>query len=516
MTPLLSCEALEVSYGPVQVLFGVDLEIEEGEVVALLGTNGAGKSTLLRAITGLTPPRRGRVTFDGEDITRADPSTVAKRGVTLMPGGRAVFPGLTIRENLKMANWMRRDDAARAEAAVASVLELFPILEARIEQRAGLLSGGEQQMLALAQVLLGEPRLLLIDELSLGLAPIVVGELLRVVDGLKDREVTIVLVEQSINVALALAERAVFMEKGEVRFEGDAKELLGRGDLLRSVFIGANDRAPRTRRPRTVTSSNGTGPALAAESVSKRFGGVAAVEDVDFAVHPGEIVGIVGPNGAGKTTLLDILSGFVTPDAGRIQFAGHDVTQWPPEARAEEGLGRSFQDARLFAGLVTSENLAVAMERFVASREPVAAAFRLPVARLSERMVMQRAEELIELLGLGAFRDKYAGELSTGSRRIVELASLIAQQADVLLLDEPSAGIAQREAEALGPLLLETCDRLVAMDLGRVIADGPPHEVVRDERVVVSYLGSNETAVARSGPRSNGKTRQRNKGVLST
>jgi ABC-type branched-subunit amino acid transport system ATPase component len=192
----------------------------------------------------------------------------------------------------------------------------------------------------------------------------------------------------------------------------------------------------------------------------------------------------------------------------------------------------------LFAGLVTSDNLAVAMERFVASREPVAAAFRLPAARVSEMLVAERIDELIRLLGLGAFRDKYAGELSTGSRRIVELASLMAQRADVLLLDEPSAGIAQKEAEAMGPLLrrlqeatgaaivivehdvpllLATCDRLVAMELGRVIADGPPHVVIRDERVVASYLGSNETAVARSGQRSGGRRKlQDNNHVLST
>ena len=247
MTALLRCESLDVAYGPVQVLFGVDLEVAQGEVVALLGTNGAGKSTLLRAIMGLAPPRRGRVELDGDDVTGADPAALARRGVTLMPGGRAVFPGLTVAENLRMATWLFRDDAAKVAAGVEAMLELFPMLEARVEERAGLLSGGQQQMLALAQVLIGEPRVLLIDELSLGLAPIVVGELLGVVAGLKEQGVTIVLVEQSVNVALELAERAVFMEKGEVRFEGPAEGLLERGDLLRSVFIEGG-RAP-ARRP---------------------------------------------------------------------------------------------------------------------------------------------------------------------------------------------------------------------------------------------------------------------------
>jgi branched-chain amino acid transport system ATP-binding protein len=536
-TPALRCEGLDVAYGPVQVLFGVDLEVDPGEVVALLGTNGAGKSTLLRAVMGLTPPRRGRVELDGDDVTGADPAALARRGVTLMPGGRAVFPGLTVAENLRMATWLFRDDAAKAAAGIESVLELFPMLRARVEERAGLLSGGQQQMLALAQVLIGEPRLLLIDELSLGLAPIVVGELLGVVAGLKEQGVTIVLVEQSVNVAIELAERAVFMEKGEVRFEGPTEGLLERGDLLRSVFIEGG--RAKARRPDSSAAPPGaTGEtALVATEVTKRFGGVTAVDAVDIDVRAGEIVGIIGANGAGKTTLLDLLSGFVTPDAGRVEFWGDDVTEWLPEERAEAGLGRSFQDARLFPGLTVTDNLAVAMERFTASREPVAAAFRLPAARVSELLVAQRVEELIGLLGLGAFRDKYAGELSTGSRRIVELASLIAQRADVVLLDEPSAGIAQKEAEALGPLLrrlrdatgaaivivehdvpllLATCDRLVAMELGRVIADGDPSAVVRDARVVASYLGADEAAVSRSGARRGRATRRRSRRVAST
>jgi ABC-type branched-subunit amino acid transport system ATPase component len=274
-----------------------------------------------------------------------------------------------------------------------------------------------------------------------------------------------------------------------------------------------------------------------ATEVTKRFGGVTAVDGVDLEVNEGEIVGIIGANGAGKTTLLDLLSGFVAPDHGRVTLWEEDVTGWLPEERAEIGLGRSFQDARLFPGLIVSENLAVALERFVASREPVAAAFRLPAARVSERLVAERVEDLVALLGLDAFRDKYAGELSTGSRRIVELASLIAQRADVVLLDEPSAGIAQKESEALAPLLrrlrdatgaavvivehdvpllLATCDRLVAMELGQVIADGEPSAVVRDPRVIASYLGADEAAVARSGKRRRGQMRRGDSRVVST
>ncbi len=527
----LEVRGLEVAYGPVQVLFGVDFDAAPGEVVALLGTNGAGKSTVLRAVSGLSRARRGRVAVDGADVTRSSPQQLARAGVVMVPGGRGIFPGLTVRENLRMAGWLRRGDPAGLETATQEVLERFPILAERIDSRAVLLSGGEQQMLALGQALLGRPRLLLIDELSLGLAPTVVGELLGVVRQLAATGLTIVLVEQSVNVALSVSDRAVFLEKGEVRFAGPATDLAGRNDLLRAVFLGAtaepvpgaggrSDGGTARTRGRRRAARRDEPPVLEARSVSRSYGGVAALGDVTVGVHPGEIVGLLGANGAGKTTLLDVLSGFVPADHGRVLLDGRDVTDLAPQIRALLGLGRSFQDARQFPGLTTRDNLAVACERFASSREPVAAMFRLPASLLSEAGVAERVDTLIQLLGLGAYRDKFASQLSTGTRRVVELGCLLAQEPRVLLLDEPSAGLAQREAEAMGPLLRRirdatgcalvvvehdvplltgACDRLVAMELGEVIADGPPSEVVRDPRVLASYLGDDIAAVERSG-----------------
>jgi branched-chain amino acid transport system ATP-binding protein len=234
---VLDVRNLDVAYGGVQVLFGVDFYVAEGETIALLGTNGAGKSTLLRTISGLMAPLGGMVLLDGEDVSGTDAETLARRGIVSVPGGRGVFPRLSVEQNLMLGAYTRWNDETFVRQARADVLELFPRLGDRLRQQAGTLSGGEQQMLSLAQGLMAKPRVLLIDELSLGLAPAVVQELLRVVDELKERGISMVIVEQSVNIALFLARRAYFMEKGQIRFEGPSEELLGRTDLLRSIFL---------------------------------------------------------------------------------------------------------------------------------------------------------------------------------------------------------------------------------------------------------------------------------------
>jgi branched-chain amino acid transport system ATP-binding protein len=240
---LLETRGLTVSFDGVKVLFGVDLEIRRGEMVALLGTNGAGKSTTLNAISGIVEPDGGNVWFDGDAVTGEPPERTAARGIIQVPGGRGVFPGLTVEENLKMGCFLIRRDTVLVAERMNEVLELFPRLAERMDQRAGSLSGGERQMLTLAQSFVLRPKLLLIDELSLGLAPALVRELLMAVRKMNESGITIVVVEQSVNIALTLADRAYFMEKGEVRFSGKTSELLARRDLLRSVFLeGAGTR----------------------------------------------------------------------------------------------------------------------------------------------------------------------------------------------------------------------------------------------------------------------------------
>ncbi|HVM19631.1 MAG TPA: ATP-binding protein, partial [Egibacteraceae bacterium] len=254
-TKMLLCRSVDVAYDGVQVLFGVDFDVEQGELVALLGTNGAGKSTLLKAIAGIQEASSGAIFLDGLDITHRPPHDTAALGVVMMPGGRAVFPELTVEENLRAACWLRReDDDVDVDAAREEVLGFFPVLRQRLGQQAGTLSGGEQQMVALSQAFLMQPRLLMIDELSLGLAPAIVSQLLDILREIHRRGTTVIVVEQSLNVAMSVAERVVFMEKGQVRFSGPTDELVARPDLVRSVFIGSGvggrSLATGRRRPR--------------------------------------------------------------------------------------------------------------------------------------------------------------------------------------------------------------------------------------------------------------------------
>lgn len=531
--------ALEVrdlcaGYGGAPVVAGVDLVVGPGDAVALLGTNGAGKSTVLRAISGIVPPEAGTVRLGGRSVTGVPAHRMAAMGLALMPGGAGVFPSLTVDENLRVASWIRRHDREGQEAAIAEMRAMFPVLAERASSPAGDLSGGQQQMLALAMAVLPRPKVLMIDELSLGLAPGVVAELLAMVDRLRAEGTTLVVVEQSVNLALEVADRAVFLERGRVRFSGPARELLDRPDLLRSVFLGTAGGDRQLPRPEALGGPEPAGgPAAPSESpaspptpvlesigLSVRFGGVQAVRDVSLALEPHEILGVIGPNGAGKTTLFDALSGVVTPTAGRVVLGGHDITGLRPPQRARRGLGRSFQDARLFPSLTVEEAIAVACERWVEVGDPLSAAFRLPNAIDSEWAIARRVDELVELLNLGDHRSLFVRELSTGTRRVLDLACLLAHRPSVVLLDEPASGLAQREVEQLGPLIRRirdetgaslvvvehdiplvaaVSDRLVAMDRGRVIAVGPPGDVLAEPAVVTAYLGPRDATVRRSG-----------------
>jgi ABC-type branched-subunit amino acid transport system ATPase component/sugar phosphate permease len=237
--PALQVHNLDFFYGTNQVLFDVNLEVAEGEMVALLGTNGAGKSTLLRAVSGLAHPHRGVIRVFGMNATYLEPEQIIDQGVVLLVGGKMTFPGLSVRDNLRIGGHTLRRERIRSAQAVEEALAVFPELAERIDQPAGTLSGGEQQMLALARVMMTGPRLLMIDELALGLAPMTVERLMEMVRRINAAGTTVVLVEQSVNRAMSLATRCFFMERGVIRFDGPTAELLSRDDLLRPVFLGS-------------------------------------------------------------------------------------------------------------------------------------------------------------------------------------------------------------------------------------------------------------------------------------
>jgi branched-chain amino acid transport system ATP-binding protein len=261
--------------------------------------------------------------------------------------------------------------------------------------------------------------------------------------------------------------------------------------------------------------------------ISVAFDGLQVLTDVSLEVAPGEIVGVIGPNGAGKTTLFDCVSGFI-PCTGRTWVAGTEVTRMAPHRRAKAGLGRSFQDARLYHALTVLDTLRVAAELHIRPAPVVLAMARTPSARRAEDDATRLALEQVDGLGLEPYRDKLVGELSTGTRRVVDLACLLLQGPKVVLLDEPSSGIAQKEVEALRPLLLGLrdrtgcaivliehdmplllglADRVYALETGIVIAEGAPDTVVHDPEVVRSYLGTDASAIDRSGKKPRKKKR---------
>lgn len=244
---LLEVEAIDVFYGQIQALRGITLSVRQGEMVALVGANGAGKTTTLRTISGLLSPRRGAVTFEGRPIQGLPAQEVVGRGITHLPEGRELFPTLSVAENLRMGYWSKRKERGGLRPALDHVMDLFPRLRERSSQAAGTLSGGEQQMLGVARALMSSPRLLIVDELSLGLAPLIVAQLFDVLKAVNSQGTSILLVEQFVHMALENTDRAYVLAKGEVVTSGPSRELLRDPALIESYLGGgAEATAPAT------------------------------------------------------------------------------------------------------------------------------------------------------------------------------------------------------------------------------------------------------------------------------
>ena len=232
--PILSIKDLQVRYGGIEAVKGISFDVPEGDIVTLIGANGAGKSSVLRSIAGLVKPSGGSINFCGDDITGRDSTLIVKRGVTLVPEGRKIFPNLTVLENLKVGAYLRHDDISED---IQWVYDLFPRLRERSWQAGGTLSGGEQQMLAVGRALMARPKLIMMDEPSLGLAPLVVRDIFDIIREINRQGVTILLIEQNANMALKVADSAYVMETGRITLSGAGKDLLN-NDAVKKAYLG--------------------------------------------------------------------------------------------------------------------------------------------------------------------------------------------------------------------------------------------------------------------------------------
>jgi branched-chain amino acid transport system ATP-binding protein len=234
---ILNVADVSAAYGRIEVLKGINLEVREGEIVSLLGANGAGKSTLLRVVSGLMHPHQGSISFQGTEIARTSPNEIVRLGLSHVPEGRQIFASLSVRQNLLLGGYVHRSEKDGAAKVLDFVFDLFPVLRARIAQKAGTLSGGEQQMLAVGRALMSQPKLLLLDEPSLGLAPLVVADIFKVVHELRASGLSILLVEQNVMSALTTSDRAYIMETGKIAIHGPARDMLG-NDEVRRRYLG--------------------------------------------------------------------------------------------------------------------------------------------------------------------------------------------------------------------------------------------------------------------------------------
>ena len=507
--PLLELRGLRAGYGDSVVLDGVDLTVGEGEVVTLLGINGAGKTTTMRAITGLIRPHGGQVLMGGNDITALPAHRRVAEGICLSPEGRQVFPNMSVEDNLYLGSTDPRVRGQRADS-LRRVYGMFPKLEERKRQKAGLLSGGEQQMLAIGRALMGLPKLLLLDEPSLGLAPLMVRVVFDAVREIARSGISILVVEQNAHAALRVAERGYALSEGRIILQGTASELLAT-ESIRNAFLhgdveararaapvaAAGAQAPQPIAQRIGQGADLSETMLAVRNLTKAFGGLVATNNLSFEVRRHQFLGVIGPNGAGKTTLLNLITGYLRRDHGDIELDGKRIDGLRPYETCRLGIGRTFQVVQPFMEMSVIDNVITGA---LFSR---GGKVRLDDAR-------ERVRRPLELVGLYARRDAQAGTLTLGEKKKLELARALATDPKLLLLDEVMAGSTHREVvelmqvlrdihaegttilmiEHLVHVIVSLAQHVVVLNFGEKLAEGTPEAILENPRVVETYLGS--------------------------
>ena len=489
MTEIFRTEDLAVHFGALAAVDGVDLSIAQGSIHCIIGPNGAGKTTLFNLLTGTLRPTRGRIFFQGEDVTRLRPHQLARKGLARSFQITSVFPELTVAENLRLA---ARRSGADPEARLREVLEQVE-LTSKADAVAGSMSHGDQRHLDIGIALATSPRLLLLDEPTAGMPPHETAGTVTLIRRLREQHgYTIILIEHKMDIVMSISDRITVMRSGTKIAEGTPAEVQA-NPAVQEAYLGGVD-ASLSAVARDASAHADAGPdLLTLEGVTSAYGLSQILHDVSLAVREGEIVALLGRNGAGKTTTLRTIMGLLPPRRGTIRFGGQDIGHLSPEAIADLGVGLVPEGRRLFANLTVAENLILP---FFMSGVPAA-------ERAGQ---LRRCYEWFP--SMHGRRSHRGDQLSGGEQQMVAVSRAIMGRRRFLMLDEPSQGLAPRVVNHLAQIIveirkqgmtvllveqnarmaLEIADRAYVLENGRIVHGGTAAALRDDPAVLGKHL----------------------------